>query len=264
MFPLINIWSTIDIYTFWVALVVSWALFFILLHHFSLQKWINKTVFSDIVTFTFSIFFFSRVFFIMSEWREEKFLFQDLAEWKGFWNFLHQFFITDNYNLSLAGGIIGFLLVFFIKTWHQKRDRTGYLDVVIFAFLLTAIVGYLWALLGGQIYGIPFNSPFSILYDNKNSIVPFQNPLVPLPILYMLVTGGIYWFLWKLSRKQELPNGFIGYMGMGLYSVTLFLWEFLNGSEDMFQSALGVNLNQLLALFLIVYAFIWFYRITKS
>ncbi len=264
MYPIISIWNIIDIYTFWVGLVLSWGIFFTLLHHFSIRKGINKPIFTDIVSFTLSIFFSSRIFYILSEWREEKFIFKDLAEGKGFWHFLHQFFITDNYSISLAWGIIGFFIVFFIKTWHRKKDRTGYLDIVVYAFLITAVVWYIGATLGGQIYGIPFNSPFSILYTEKNSIVPFQNPLFPLPIIYAIISGGIYWLLHKLSLKHELPSGFVGYMGMWLYGTLLFLWEFLNGSDDIIRSFIHININQLIALFLIGYAFVWFIKIIKQ
>jgi hypothetical protein len=60
------------------------------------------------------------------------------------------------------------------------------MDALVPAFLIMAGIGYFGALLGGQIYGISFNSMFSIQYTDKNSIVPFQNELFPLPILYSI------------------------------------------------------------------------------
>lgn len=252
MYPLISIGNTIDIYTFGVGLVIAWIVFFVSLHQFAIRKGLGKHAFTDIVTFTFSIFFSSRIFYIITEWREEKFIFQDLFEGRGLGRFLHQFFVTDNYNLSLAGGIIGFFLVFLIKMWGKKKEV--HLDIIVFSFLLAAAVGYTGALLGGQIYGIPFNSMFSILYDNKNSIVPFQNPLFPLPVFYIFATGGLYWYLHRLSGKNALPDGFVGYMGMGIYGVILFIFEFLNGSTDMIQSSLLINMTQLVGLFLIGYS----------
>lgn len=136
--------------------------------------------------------------------------------------------------------------------WKKKKEV--HLDIIVFSFLLAAAVGYTGALLGGQIYGIPFNSMFSILYDNKNSIVPFQNPLFPLPVFYIFATGGLYWYLHRLSGKNALPDGFVGYMGMGVYGVILFIFEFLNGSTDMIQSSLLINMTQLVGLFLIGYS----------
>lgn len=261
MYPLINISNIIDIYTFWVWLVFAWAVFFISLHQFALRKGLTKHIFTDIVWFTFSIFLSSRILFIIGEWREEKFIFQDLFEWRWLLHFLHEFFITDNYNLSLAGGIIGFFLVFLIKTWGKKKEV--YLDIVVFSFLLAAMVGYTWALLGWQIYGVPFNSILSIIYDDKNSIVPFQNPLFPLPVLYIMATGWLYYFLHTMAKKH-LPDGFIGYMGIGIYGIILFLFEFLNGSTDMIQSSFLLNMNQILGIFLASFSLLWLVKLIKA
>lgn len=261
MYPLINIADTVNIYTFGLWLVFAWGIFFISLHQFAIRKGLSKHIFSDIVTFTFTIFLSSRIFFIISEWREEKFIFQDLFEGRGLLRFLHQFFITDNYNLSLAWGILWFFLVFFIKTWGKKKEV--HLDIVVFSFLLAAAIGYTWALLGGQIYGISFNSIFSIVYSDKNSIVPFQNPLFPLPVFYIFLSGWLYYFLHKMAEKS-LPDGFIWYMGVGIYGVILFIFEFLNGSTDMVQSSLFLNMNQLIWVFLIGYSLIWLTKLIKT
>ena len=61
-----------------------------------------------------------------------------------------------------------------------------YLDAVVRAFLIAAPIGYFGALLGGQIYGIPFDSLFSISYTNKESIVPGDVSRFPLPVVYVL------------------------------------------------------------------------------
>ena len=58
----------------------AWAVFFWLLHRFSLENGITKNVFSDVVSFTLAIFFFSRVVYIFTEWRNEKYIFIDLIE----------------------------------------------------------------------------------------------------------------------------------------------------------------------------------------
>ncbi|MFZ2255715.1 MAG: hypothetical protein WAW30_03665 [Patescibacteria group bacterium] len=40
------------------------------------------------------------------------------------------------------------------------------------AFFWAGIIAYTGTLLGGQIYGVTYDSFFSLLYTNKNSIVP--------------------------------------------------------------------------------------------
>jgi len=125
-------------------------------------------------------------------------------------------------------------------------------------------VGYMWALLGGQIYGIVFDSFISITYDNYDSIVPFQNPTFPLSIMYAFLAIITTIFIYRLERKMIIPEGFVWYMGMWIFGIILFLWEFLNGASDLFSSRIFLNLTQIIALMLISYSFIWLMKIIKS
>lgn len=259
MYPLLSITDSFSIYTFGVCMILAWALFFYLLHSLSLKKGLVQHIFVDIFSFIVIPFIFGRLFHLLAEWREEKFIFMDLIEGSGFFVFLTRLFLTDNYNLSFAGCVLGFLLVFFFKTRKNKTERPLYYDVVIPAFLAASIIGYAWAFLGGQIYGIPYDGFFSLTYDTKDSIVPFRNALFPLPILYVLSVIIIILYLYRIWKKwHSLPNWFIGYMGFGLFGIVLFLAEFLNGSSDMLSSSfVGLNLNQVVGLYFIGLAFVW-------
>jgi prolipoprotein diacylglyceryltransferase len=236
MYPLISLGNYFDIYTFGLCLIIAWALFFGLLHRFSTEQGMTKHVFTDVILFTLAIFFFARIAYIFTEWRNEKYIFVDLVEGTGILNFLREFFITEDYHLSLAGGIFGFFVILFWKIRRSPKVIEKYLNVIVMAFLMSAPIGYFGALLGGQIYGIPFDSLFSLSYTNKESIVPGGMPRFPLPILYIIATVGIVFFLRKITKEQSYPPGFVGYVGMGLYGGILFLLEFLNSSGDMFSS----------------------------
>lgn len=78
------------------------------------------------------------------------------------------------------------------------------MDVIVPAFFIAAIIGYIGALFGGQLYGIPFDSPISILYYNKYSIVPFQRELFPLPLIYAILLSGCMYF-WHKLRNMDAP-----------------------------------------------------------
>lgn len=66
------------------------------------------------------------------------------------------------------------------------KDRLRYFDAIAWAFLYSALLGYFATLLGGQIYGVPFDSFISITYTHRESIVGAVSSLFPLPILYIL------------------------------------------------------------------------------
>ena len=163
------------------------------------------------------------------------------------------------------GGIFGFMLVFLWKTRTIKKDRVRYLDSIIFAFLYSAILWYFWTLLGGQVYGIPFNSPISIVYNHSNTIIKDHIPLFPISVLYMILCAVLAVTLRKMSKKILLPDGFIGFMGMGIFSIFLFLWEFLSGSrEDMFYDTFYLSLNQIGAIIGIVISILWLINLSSK
>lgn len=140
MYPTIEILD-VKFYTFGVIIACTWLLFFVLLHRFSIQRGIIKPIFSDILSFTLSIFFFSRVFHILTDWLDEKFILMELFDGK-FVEFLKLFFIPQNYLFSLFGAIIGFILIFVIKTHNNKKDRGRYIDAITLAFLFSSLLGY--------------------------------------------------------------------------------------------------------------------------
>lgn len=263
MYPTINIGSWLSLYTFGLFMIIAWAIFFTILHYLSIRRGFSKHIFSAIIDFTLSIFLFGRIFYIISDWRTEKFLFIDLFETGNIFTFLKQFFITDNYSLTFAGGVIGFLIVFFWKTRYIPKDRPKYWDSIIPAFLVAGIVGYIGTLLGWQIYGIVMDTFFSITYTNPESIVPFQNPTFPLPILYSLFCVGIVYLLYRIETRIPVPAWFIGYIWMGAFSVLVFLAEFLNWASDLFSSRVYLNMTQLVTLGLISYSLICLLRIIK-
>lgn len=260
MYPSIEFFG-ITIYTFWFLMVITWALFMWLLQHFSWKQWISKSIFWEhTVIFTIALLLVGRILYLFAEWRNEQFVLKELSN-GNVWEFMKLFFTPWHYQFSLVGGVLGFIGVFLYLTREKRKDRPRYLDAMVWAFLSAALLGYIAALLGGQIYGIRYDGPFSIIYTHKLSIVPYHTGVFPLPIIYCIGTALILIFMRSVERKfTEIPAGFIGYIGVGIFSSMIFLGEFLSGSEDMFESYFLLNLNQFWALFGIIFSVIWIYR----
>ncbi|MBP9811922.1 prolipoprotein diacylglyceryl transferase [Candidatus Gracilibacteria bacterium] len=270
MYPTLEIFS-IQIYTFGFILACSWLLFISLLHKFSQKKGIIRPIFGDIATFTISILFFARVFHILADWVNEKFIFEYLFH-GDFIEFFRLFFIPPNYLFSLFGGIFGFMFVFSIKTRQQKENRAKYLEAIVYAFLGASILGFLGSFLGGQIYGIPFDSIISVTYSHADSIVKDSVPLFPLALFYMVFTGIILLGLHLTGKRHHFPVGFMGYIGLGCFSLLIFFGEFLSGSRnDIFYDLVirfthgyfGMSLNQIGSLIGISFSIIGILRITE-
>lgn len=80
------------------------------------------------------------------------------------------------------------------------------------SFLVAALIGYFGALLGGQVYGVASTAFFAINYNTKNSMIP--GVLFPLPIFYMIGIAIILFASYKISRKTQTPDGYIGFIMM--------------------------------------------------
>jgi membrane-associated HD superfamily phosphohydrolase len=179
--------------------------------------------------------------------------------------FFKLFFIPQNYLFSLVGAIFGFTLVFLIKTHTIKKERPRYLDVIIYAFLASSLLGYFGSLLWGQIYGIPYSWPLSITYTHSDSIIKDRAALFPLAFLYILLNSALLIGLMKFAHKNVLPEGFIGYVGMAGFSLIVFLGEFLSGArKDIFYDYFGLGLNQIGALIGLIFAILWLLRLIQK
>lgn len=263
MYPLIVL-GNLHIYVFGIFMTIAWITFFYSLHIFSQKKGITKNIFNNLVSFTLAIFISGRIFYMFNEWREQKFIFQNLIEGESFLRFLKDFFIPENYNLSLAGGIFGFFILFFFYTQGaQKKNRKKYLDILVPSYLFAAVIGYIGALLGGEIYWVASNAFYAIEYNSKYSSIPFQTTLFPLPVLYILVSV-ILIIVWRKLSKLVLPSGYIGFLFIGIYGLILFLLEFTNGATGMFESYIGINLNQIIGIIFAIIGFLWISNILRQ
>lgn len=183
----------------------------------------------------------SRLAFFISEWREYKFLFSE-----GSW---FQAIFMTNYNLSLAGAVLGFAGLFVWQSRSlRKRDRLAMIDIFVLAFLFSATVVYVGALLGGQVYGIsvPSNSSWGITYSHPATPVPGDLPRFPLAAIYAVIAFGLFCTLYIAHILTHLA-GLIGYAGVVIFASILLVGEFFNGDTDMFKSIFLLNLNQLVA-----------------
>jgi hypothetical protein len=182
-----------------------------------------------------------------------------------FVEFLKLFFIPQNYLFSLFGAIIGFIIIFVIKTHNNKKDRGRYIDAITLAFLFSSLLGYFWSLLWWQVYGIPFTGFLSITYDHIDSIIKDRAPLFPLAGLYIILVSAILLAIRKFSHGKTLPDGFIWYMGIGWFSLMIFLWEFLSGSrKDIFYDFFSLSLNQIGALAGLIIVILWMLRLIQK
>lgn len=259
MFPSIELFGGISIHTFGLFVSVAMVIFFVWLHYQTAKSGMSKNIFKELISYVIAIFFFGRLFYIITEWVNLKFMFQGF----GVFDVIKHFFLMQNYNLSLIGGILGFSIVFWWKSHLHALHKVHiykYIDIIVLSFISASIIGYIGALLGGQIYGKPTTLSIGIVYTHPD--VPFTQPVFPLPVFYAICMAILTIVLFQLHTRFK-ADGFAGYTGLIAFGAILFLGEFFSGSEDIFESFLFLNLNQIGALMLMFFGIKGFLQIIK-
>lgn len=252
----------IPIYTFWLSLSICFILFFWMLYRLSLKLWINTNFFLNNIFFYFiSMFIFSRLFYVISEWRDFKFVFEEWSSW------YLKFFLMQDYNFSLIWWIFWFLLVLFFQIKKYKIRSEKYIDAIVLAFLFAWIIWYLWAFLGWVIWWKPTNLPIWISYNNdalSSSKWPaYVWPLFPLWMIYSILSFIIFVTLY-FTRIFVKIEWFVWYLGIIIFSSLLLILENFNWAEDIFNSYVFINLTQIWAIFLIIIWIRWLTKIYKK
>lgn len=236
MFPFFQIFG-IEIYTFGITLTICFFAFLYGIKYLSQRFGYNPGFFfNNIIWYFLSVFIFSRLFFVISRWDDLKFI-KDPFE----------FFIMSNYNFSLFWAIFGFLLVAFINIKIEKSSMRKYIDGLTLSFLFVLFLGFVWALLGGQVYGRETTFGIEILYSHPFTLVPYQVPIFPLPIVYAITSFLLFSVLYILSALIHI-RGLIGYLGLLVFSATVLILESFSGRFDILSAYVFFNLNQVYAL----------------
>lgn len=254
MFPQFDLFG-MQIYTFWLSMSIAFILFFWMLYKLSIKFWINSNFFLNSVFFYFiSIFTFSRLFYILSEWRDFKFIFK---EW------YLKFFLMSDYNVSLIWWIFWFLLVLYFKLKKFKLKSDKYIDAIVLSFFFAAIIWYIWAFLWWQILWKPTSLWIWIIYDNPFNKSPYSWPIFPLAIFYSIFCFLLFVWLY-IARIFVKIEWFVWYLWILIFCSLLLIFEFFNWSPDIFSSYIYINLTQIGAILLLLYATRWMSKIYRQ
>jgi len=252
LYPFFDIYWVL-IYTFWIALTISFFTFLWILQRLEKRFWYNFQFFShNILWFFLSVFFFSRMFYVIGKWNDMKFITEPF-----------QFFIMSEFNFSLFGAIFWFLLVLYILCRLEKTPMKRYLDWLVLSFLLTLTIWYIWSYFWWQVYGRETTFWIEILYTNAFTPVPYQVPVFPLPIVYAIVSFILFSGLYILSLFVHI-RWYIWYLGMILFSAMILIFEFFSGKQDILSVNTWYTFPQLFALIVIVWSWYHFYKIFKT
>lgn len=242
----------IQIFTFWVSITLCFFMFIFMMKKLSTRLSFDFIIFKkNILWYFISIFFFSRLFYVIAQWSDLKYIDSPI-----------QFFIMNEYNFSLVGAIVGFFLVLFLTMKIRKEKLDNFIDGIAISFFFALIVWYIGAFLGWEVYGKETQIGIEILYTHPYSPVPYQVPVFPLPIIYALLSFILFSSAYILSMYIHIKS-LIGYLGFILFSCLLLVFEFFSGKSDIFSNLIGINMVQIFSIVLIIssgYKLYWVYQ----
>lgn len=251
MFPFFLI-GDIKIYTFGITLIICAAIFIGFLRKLSHRLEMNFRFFSrNFLIFLLAIFIFGRVFYFIDH--------------PGDWSYglrygFEVLLFSPSYHFSLIGSIFWFLgvLLWKIESFGLKKEK--YLDISVISFLSAYIVGAIGGFVSEMIYGSPTHLPIWLSYNNPITTVPLGGDLIPLGLIYSLVSFFIAFGVYAFRRTSSL-DGVSAYIGIICWSLMIGIGEFFNGERFNIQLIFGmVSLTQIGTVILIVTSLIFLYR----
>lgn len=253
MYPFFEIFPWFYIYTFGLTLTICFFVFLWMLKKLSWKFWINNTFFFNRILWYFlSVFFFSRLFYVISRWSDFKFIKDPL-----------EFFLMSDYNFSLIWAIFWYFLVLFISIILHNIKSWKYMDVSVLAFLFSCIIWFFGSFLGWQVYWKETNFWIEILYTNSFSPVPYEVPVFPLPIVYSIIFFILFSVLYMFAMFISV-RWIIWYLWLALIWSILLILDNFSWKYDYFKIELWISFTQIWAIFLIISWFYWLYRIYKT
>lgn len=194
----------------------------------------------NILWYFLSVFIFSRVFYIIANWTELKYI-QNPFE----------FFFMNDFDFSLIWGIIWFFAFLTLQLKVRKEKLEQYIDGIAISFLLVLALGYLWALLGWQVYGKETHFWIEILYTHSFTPIPYQVAIFPLPIVYSITFFILFCISYSLSLFVHLRS-LLWYLSFISIASVLLIFEFFSGKYDIFSQTLWINMTQIFSVIAIV------------
>ncbi len=243
--------NTIPVMTYGLCLTLSFILFYWMLWRLGRKYQISTAFFTvNLLSFFLVTFFVSRLFHVLLYlWLPTK------SAFSGDFPIL-SFFLMSDFYFSLGGAIVGFLwvLLFLFRT-KSSAEKEDILDIVVISWVFASIVGYLWAFLWGQTYGVRSEGIFSVDYVNNPILAEF--PRFPLAIVYIIVCILIFSVTY-IIKKIRPERGMAAGLWSLLFGIMWFLGEWWNdASADNFSYIFGLlsdwkifNFNQILAFFM--------------
>ncbi len=244
-----NDWLTVR--TFGVFLLLSFLLFTYLIYRVSHFRAVHLSFLTTrALSFFFAGLIGSQVFFVLNNLPSVS---SELhGAFQQGWSFTEiTLFIVSllTQGMSIYGGIVGFLVFFFIVGKLHHVNFKEWFDILVVSFLPALSLGMIGAFLGGEWYGLPsLDFPFGVVFSNVNSVVPYTAPIHPIQLYFLgvcivgsVIGAGIF--------RRSMDGGLTAAISVAFVAMGNFFIEYMRGEEVL--RIVGLSMNQILSLILL-------------
>ncbi len=222
MFPILFSIGPVHIYSFSVFLVLAWLVFSFLFWKLLRSNGTPEDKIFDLTFYATIVASISaRGLFVVLHWE----LFRDtLLKIVALW---------VQPGLSLYGAFLGGImtLVSMSRSWKVRLGQV--LDAIAIAFPSALVIGYIGSFLDGAEVGKIVDLPWAIRYVGQ---VGRRHPVQIYEIIVTIIILAVVLVLQNKSVKEKWPYGLLGIWFFILYSLGMFVLEFMKDSHVYWMS----------------------------
>ncbi|MDR2145494.1 MAG: prolipoprotein diacylglyceryl transferase [Tannerella sp.] len=156
-----------------------------------------------------------------------------------------KFVFTGYRGLASHGGVIGMLIAIFLFSRNTKTGFLQTLDYIAIVAPLGSCFIRLGNLMNSEIIGKPATVPWAFIFERVDS-VPRHPAQLYEAIAYLIIFVTVITVYTK--KKKDLKTGFLFGLVLFLIFTFRFLIEFLKERQVDFESAMSLDMGQLLSI----------------
>jgi prolipoprotein diacylglyceryl transferase len=164
--------------------------------------------------------------------------------------------------LASHGAAIGILLAIWYFVRKENKDYTWAIDRVAIVVALSGFFIRMGNLMNSEIYGIETTVPWGFVFLRNNEVAPKHPTQIYEALAYLSIFLLLFFIYWK--NKGRYIQGLLISLTCILIFTARFFLEFLKEDQVAFESAMKLNMGQLLSIPFIVLGLVWLYISLKQ
>ena len=149
--------------------------------------------------------------------------------------------------LASHGGVLGIIIA--LTFWSikvSKRNLLWVLDRVVVPAVFVAALIRLGNLMNSEIYGIPTNLPWGVIFERNHETVAKHPTQIYESLSYLFTFGVILYMYWK-TKAKDYQGLLVGVFFILVFGARFFI-EFIKEVQEPFENGMSLNMGQWLSI----------------